>query len=476
MAVVPRPDLCIVGAGALGIALALHARHLGANVVLADRGQAEPGDLPQQQLQLAALGESAALAQAIRQGSALGLANEAPKLVYKTVQEHARSVAASRAPLDAPDRLTALGVELIKGPVRFVDGRTLAVGDLHLRPRHVVLATGARPSVPDLPGLKAAGFFTADTILDNVRKLTHLVVIGASPAGLELAQAHLRLGSEVTVVPHGGLLPEYDPEAVAILLQALRAEGLRIMDGAGVVEVLPRSQGIGVVTLLADGSRENLDASHILVTLGRTTDVETLDLDKVRLRSRRGGVGHYAQGSLGQTSNRWVRVVGAAAGLDQWHHALAHGRAVVESLLLSPLARVAPAPRLVMTEPALAQIGRSTAADRKLRPGTSVVRVNLAENDRARARGRGHGEIKVLADEDGRILGASAVGPEAGELAGVLALAMELGLPLSRLAGLCVPHPSFMGSLVALGENHVAQRPVSPWKRRQLALRRLLPW
>jgi len=474
MAELSRPDLCIVGAGALAIALARHARRLGASVVVADRGRPEAGDAAEAQRRLSALAASAGLAQALRDGERLGLANSEPRIVHKVIAARAGAVAESSAVLESLEHLAAQGIHVVRGEVRFPDQRSVAVGDLQLRPRHIVLATGGVPRLPALPGLDEIDHFTADSIASNSRKLTHLLVLGGGPEAVALAQIQRRLGAAVTLVPQGPLLPGFDPEAVAILLQALRAEGATILDGAAEA-VLPRAQGTGIVVAGADGEQTTLDVSHVLVAMGRVPDVAGLDLEKLRLRAAPGS-GSVSTGGLGRTANRAVRAVGVAAGVEAWPQALAHGRASLEAALLgAPLRRLGVEPLLVLTAPALAQIGRVPAEGQKPGGVAGVVRASFAENAAAQAGGVAFGMAKAALDARGRIVGASVVGPGAGEIAAMLALAMERGIALADLASLALPHPSLMGVVAALAESAAADRPVSPWVARQRALRRLLP-
>ncbi len=477
MAEFSRPDLCIIGAGALGIALALQARQLGASVVLADRGAPEPGDQPQRALRTAALSASAGFVGGLRRGASLGLGSVEAKISFKGIQERVSQVVLDRAVLDSKERLAALDIDVLSGHVQFVDPKMVQVGEAQLRPRHVIIATGGKPVVPEIPGLEDIAFFDTDSIYLNLRKLTHLLVIGGDAEAFVLAQAHRRLGSEVTLVPQGGILPGHDAESVDLLLQALEAEGLKIIRDGTVRAIQPRAQGTGVMLAHDNGTSETLDVSHVLVSMGRVADIGGIGAEKARLRPVPGGVANYAAGSLGQTSNRMVRVVGAAAGIEQWHQALAHGRAVVESVIVGGTRQKVPVqPRLVMTEPALAQIGMLPGMDGKAKPSRVLVRANFSENDKARAMGLGHGSARIVASADGQVLGASVIGPDAGELAGVLALAMGKRVTLADMADLAVPHPSLMGMLVTLGENYLALRPVSSWTAQARKLRRMLPW
>ncbi|MCW5720723.1 MAG: FAD-dependent oxidoreductase [Devosia sp.] len=469
------PDLCIVGAGALGIDLALHARRLGANVVLARREHPEPGDAADAALRTAALAATAAEAQARRHGAALGLTSDMPKPVLKTIAERVNRLAEARDAAHDDAILGARGVTVMRGQVQFRDSRSLLVGDILVRPRHIVVAIGAAPLVPAIEGLDQIAFLNPDSIAHNTRKLTHLVVVGGGEAALELAQVHRRLGAAVTLVSQGPILPFYDREAVGILVRALVQEGVRVLDNAHVRKILPRAQGTGVMVEHATGEAETLDVSHVLVAMGRTADLAGLALDKARLRPGHRGEAGLVLGPLGQTSSRAVRFVGPAAGMEQWASARAHGRAVIDALVGGGPGAVPVIPRLVQTQPGLAQIGAFVDTGAKPRPGEQVLRANLGENDWLAARGMERGLIKLVARADGQILRGAVVAPEAGELAGVLALAMHKRLGLAALAELPLPRPGLLTSLQDLADGALPPRQPSIWLRLHRALSGLLP-
>ncbi|UXN74010.1 FAD-dependent oxidoreductase [Devosia sp. A8/3-2] len=282
MADLQNPDICIIGAGALGIALALQAKRLGASVLLVDRGAEEPGDPAQGRSVAATFAASAARAQDMRTAGALGLAHAEPKPNFKAIGEHAKALAASTAPRDASERLIALGIDYRTGQPVFTGRQTLKIGDATLRPRHIIVTTGAKPILPPIPGLDEIAYFTPDTIAGNNRKLSHLVVIGGDSSAIELAQAYHRLGATVTLVPQGEILPGFDREQVAVLLRQLVREGLEIAEGAMVSAILPRRQGTGIDVTHADGSTHSLDASHVLVAMGRLPDLAGLGLDRAK--------------------------------------------------------------------------------------------------------------------------------------------------------------------------------------------------
>jgi pyruvate/2-oxoglutarate dehydrogenase complex dihydrolipoamide dehydrogenase (E3) component len=475
MADLQNPDICIIGAGALGIALALRARRLGASVLLIDRGAEEAGDPAQGRLVAATFAASAARAQDMRTAGALGLAHAEPKPNFKAIGEHAKTLAASTAPRDAKERLIALGIDYRTGQPAFTGRQTLKLGDATLRPRHVILATGAKPVVPPIPGLSEIAYFTPDTIAGNSRKLSHLVVIGGDASAIELAQAYHRLGAMVTLVPQGEILPGFDREQVAILLRQLAQEGLEIVEGAAVSAILPRRQGTGVELTHADGSTHSLDASHVLVAMGRLPDLAGLGLDRAKVRFDKARPAFLQLNPDGRTTNTRISAVGGAAGQDQPHAALRYGAIIIDRLFGTGASRLdsQAIPSFIQTAPGLASIGL-VEGERSLPEGTLVLRASFAENEAARALGQTHGAAKLLASRNGKILGASIIGPGAGEVIAMLALAMERAMPVSALAELVLPHPSLAAVLTQLGEAFLATRQPTTWEKRSQALRKLL--
>ena len=475
MADIIKSDLCVIGAGALGITLALEARQRGLDVTLVDIPGVEAVDPAQGALRRAAFLASAERAQAIRTAGAVGLDNAEPKPNFRAIGEHAASIAAAVAPRDAEERLAALGVKMLRGAASFADRQTLRCGEDAVRARQFALATGARPLIPALPGLDQVPYFTLDSIEDNIRKLSHLVVIGGEPAALELAQAYRRLGAMVTVVPQAGLLPGFDPELVAIPLRALREEGVVVRDDAEVTAIVKRSQGTGVTLRVADGE-DSLDASHILVAMGRVPVLDEALLEKLKLRRDKLRADHLAIGPNGQTSSRRVSAIGGAAGEYQPHIAARQARLLVERLLGAGRGHLDPlqVPRLVATQPALAQVGIDGA--HALRPGQTVLRANLAESDGARSLAQTQGSLRLVTNRKGAIIGAGAVGPGAGEIMALLALAMARGLSLRDLGRLALPPASLAAALVDLAGQHLAQQPPpAGWRRRAPLIGRLLP-
>ncbi|MDB5588848.1 MAG: Mercuric ion reductase [Devosia sp.] len=478
MADILKPDLCILGAGAAGIALAIAARDHGASVVMIDLGA--PGDsLKSGPVPSAALAAAAATAHNLRNATSFGMGNGDPKVNFRGVHEFIQSTIAAIAPREAAERLRALGIEMLAAPAAFVDKRTVKAGETLIRARRFVIASGSNPVVPPIKNLGEVPFFSTDTIFANTYKLSHLVILGGGALGLEFAQSYRRLGCEVTVVEASSALAEVDSEAAEMTLRRLREEGVIIHERSVVTEMVPRSQGIGVMIRHEDGTEATLDASHILLAVGRTPNFGGLALDKAGIRFDKGNADRLLLRPKLLTSNGRVHVIGEAAGSPPSLPAAQHdAHVVLESALFNRTIKRAPTdiPVTVFTDPQVAQIGVTEAAAKlRLKGAYKVIRASFSENDRAIAMRRSAGIAKLITDRHGAILGAAIAGPEAGELIAFFGLAIRHGIRLPDLADAVAPYPSFTGIVGQLVEAWRQQAGAEPWRQRRLALVRRLP-
>ena len=462
-----------MGAGSGGLAVAEVARAYGASVVLVEKARLGGNALSTGAIPAKALVAAAAHAQAVREGGAFGIAADDPRVNFRRVHDHVEQVINALAPQHAAARLGALGVEVVEGTARFINRRAVTA---EIRARRFVIATGARLPVPSIPGLDAVPYFTSETILDNTRKLTHLVVIGGGPLGLELAQAYARLGSQVTLAENGPMLPGYDPELAAIALKRIAEEGVSLWPHAAVTAIQPRSMGIGVVVQNGE-SEQLLDASHILIAAERMPNLAGLDLDKAGIRMSKADPRLLQLSPALKTTNARVYAVGDAAGGQSVQAAVQQAHAVVRSVLLGIMAKPDPlrVPRVVSTDPELAEIGLNESSARTRHGiGFRVTRWSYADNDRARAARETYGLAKLITDRSGRILGAGVVGPGAAELVSLFSLAMASGLGANKLAELVAPYPSFAEIAVRLGEEFRRGEAAKPLLRQWISLNKLL--
>lgn len=478
MASLNTPDICVIGAGPAGLAAAEAAAGYGASVILVESDRMGGSRLHLGSVPSKALAAAAARAQALRTAAAFGVTPDDPKVNFGRIHDHIQQVIAALAPQDSAERFTALGVEVIKGEAKFADRRTLKVGDRAIRARRFIIATGSKPAPFDIPGLADVISFTAETIFENTRRPVHLVIVGTDALALELAQAHRRLGADVTLMAPGPILPESDPELRNIVLQRLREEGVAFRESAKPVSVNARGAGVALqVHEAAAEEQETINASHLLLLGARLPDLDILDLDKAGVRRDKARPDHLQMGRNFKTTNGSIHAIGAAAGANSVHAGAQQAQVVVRNALFG---YAAPAesvfPTVVYTDPELAQVGLSEAvATLELKGKYRVVRAAFGENDRARATRETYGLAKVIADPHGRILGAGVVGPSAGELINLLALALAKNLTLADLKSFVAPHPTLGEIVNRLGDTWLQEQKPSSWLERRLKLQRMLP-
>lgn len=433
-------DLCVIGAGSGGLSVAAGAAQMGARVVLIEKGEMGGDCLNHGCVPSKSLLAAAKHAHAMTTGAPFGVAPVEPQVDYAAAQGHVRRVIETIAPVDSQERFEGLGVRVIRAHARFVSPRELEAGGERVRARRFVLATGSRPLVPPIPGLDGVPYLTNETIFDGRERPGHLLILGGGPIGLEMAQAHRRLGSRVTVLEGARALGKDDPELAAIVIERLREEGARIEEGAKVARA-EAAGGAGGVRLHAEDGRA-FEGTHLLVAVGRRANVEGLGLDEA-------GVAYTAKGvTVGddlRTTNRRVYAVGDVAGRLQFTHVAGyHASVVVRAAVLGlpAKAREDHIPWVTYTDPELAQVGLTEQAARE-RHGDrlEVARFPFAENDRAQAERATDGLVKAMVVK-GRPVGASIVGKGAGDLIGVWALALANGLSMRQITAMVAPYPT----------------------------------
>ena len=429
-------DLCIVGAGSGGLTLAAGAVQMGARVVLVEGAEMGGDCLNSGCVPSKALLATAKAAQAKRDGAGFGVAAVEPQVDFAASRDHVQRVIARIAPVDSQARFEGLGVRGIREWGRFISPGELQAGGDVIVARRFVIATGSQPLVPGIPGLDQVPYLTNETIFALRERPAHLVIIGGGPIGMELAQAHRRLGSTVTVIEAARALGRDDPEAAAVVLDRLCAEGVTVLEGQAVASVAP-----GPVVTLADGRQ--VAGSHLLLAIGRKVVLERLDLAAAGVAATPKGV--TVDAGL-RSSNRRIYAVGDAAGGLQFTHVAAYQAGIVlRQVVLGLPARTRGdhIPWVTYTDPELAQIG-PTEAEARASHGAAltVVRADFQHNDRAITEGRDEGFVKVMVLR-GRPIGVTAVGHGAGEVIGLWSLAISQRLKLSAVAGMVLPYPTY---------------------------------
>ena len=441
-----RADICVIGAGSAGLSVAAGAAQMGAKVVLIEksvRDGAMGGDcLHTGCVPSKALLAAGKQAKAMGDGAPFGVKPQAAEVDFAAAMDHVQSVIRTIAPIDSVERFRNLGVEVIEATARFVGPREVEAGGVRVRAKWIVVATGSTPRVPPIPGLSSVPFLTNETVFQNRTRPDHLIVVGGGPIGLEMAQAHRRLGAKVTVLEAFRAMPKDDPDLASVVLDALREEGVVLREGIKIGAIAPGPQGVRV-SLEENGTEETLEGSHLLVATGRAPTVVGLDLEKA-------GIAYSAKGievdARLRTTNKQVFAIGdVAGGLQFTHVAGYHAGIVVRNALLRLPTKsdTSLSPWVTYTDPELAHVGLTEAQARERHGGkVRVLTWDFAENDRAQAERLTRGFVKVVAGKGGRILGVSIVGAQAGELLYPWLIAMNAKRKLTAFTGTIAPYPT----------------------------------
>lgn len=257
-------DILVIGAGSGGLSVAAGAVQMGARVVMVEAGEMGGDCLNSGCVPSKALLAAAKRAWAPGQGAAFGLGVTRPEVDYAAVMTHVQDVIATIAPVDSQERFEGLGVQVIRAWARFTSDTEVEAGEYVIKARRIVIATGGRPAVPPIPGLEAVPYLTNETLWDLRERPEHLIVIGGGPIGVEMAQAHRRLGSQVTVIEGDRVLGKEDPDLAQVVIDQLRTEGVTLVEGQTVSEV---SGAAGAVTVsLGDGT--TVSGTQLLVATG----------------------------------------------------------------------------------------------------------------------------------------------------------------------------------------------------------------
>jgi pyruvate/2-oxoglutarate dehydrogenase complex dihydrolipoamide dehydrogenase (E3) component/uncharacterized membrane protein YdjX (TVP38/TMEM64 family) len=477
-------NLVVIGAGAAGLVSAYVAAAAKASVTLVESHKMGGDCLNYGCVPSKALIRSARLAHQMRHAGDYGLAHTEPAFDWRRVMQRIQAVIRTIEPHDSVERYRSLGVDVVAGHARIVDPWTVEVtahdGSTHrLTTRSIVIATGARPVVPPLPGLQEAGYVTSDTLWDALAALDapprRLLVLGGGPIGCELAQALARLGSQVTLVEMGvALLAREDEEVSALAARALQADGVRVLtghralrcarvDGENVLVVQSAPAPAPAPAPAASESESESESEPepesvteagpelripfdlLLCAVGRQARLQGFGLEELGIPVHR----TVQTDAYLQTLLPNIHAAGDVAGPYQLTHAAAHQAwyATVNALFGSIWRfkvddRVLPAATFL--DPEIARVGLNEREARAQGIAFEVTRYGLDDLDRAIADGEAHGFVKVLTRPGkDHILGVTIVGPHAAELLAEFVLAMQHGLGLGKILGTVHTYPTW---------------------------------
>lgn len=425
-------DLLVVGGGTAGLVGASTAASFGASVLMVERDRPGGDCLWTGCVPSKALLAAAAAAADARGAGRLGVHVAGVRLAFDEVMAHVRGAIATIEPVDSADAMRAKGVAFATGSARFTGPGSADVDGAPVRFRQALVATGSDPAMPPIPGLADADPLTSDSVWDLTERPDRLVVLGGGTIGCELGQAFARLGSAVTIVEAlDRLMTNEDPDAARLVTGAL------VRDGATVLVGTPVTAVEGAEVVLADGRRIAADA--VLVAVGRRPDTRDLGLEAAGVATDERGFVTVDEHL--RTTNRRIWAAGDVTGHPQFTHvAGVHGSTAASNAVLGirRTAEVTAVPRVTYTSPEVAAVGQPAGSD-----GTTVRTLHHDEVDRGITEGRTEGFTRLVLDRRGRVVGATVVGPRAGETLAELTLAVRRGLRARDLAGVMHPYPSW---------------------------------
>lgn len=430
-------DLVIIGAGSGGLTAAGFAARLGAKVALVEKNRIGgdctwTGCIPSK-----ALLKAAKVAHEVRTASRFGISSNVSAVEMTSVRAYVQQAIQQVYQFESPEELRKQGIEVIQGTGRFVDAKTVAVGEQLVRAKTFLLTTGARPRVPPIAGLNEVPFLTYEQIFENDHLPRSMIVVGGGPIGIEMTQAYQRLGAQVTVLADR-LLPKDEPEAREVMQRVLEREGVRFVWGRA---KCARKEGDEII-VATEG--DEIRGDLLLVASGRRPTVAGLDLEKAGVNYSEKGI--PVDNQL-RTNVKHIYAAGDVTGGYQFTHFAGWQafQAVRNALLPGSASGLTDlVPWVTFTDPEVAHVGLTEEHARtKFGENVRVCRWEMSRTDRAICEDDRDGFIKVIAKKNGELLGATVVAGRAGEAITEFILAIKQNMKFSDLAGAIHPYPTY---------------------------------
>jgi pyruvate/2-oxoglutarate dehydrogenase complex dihydrolipoamide dehydrogenase (E3) component len=457
-------DVCAIGAGSGGLAIARFATSERLSCVLIERAAMGGDCLNGGCVPSKALLAAAHAAAAARRTREFGVPVSIGRISSRGVYRHVRDTIEAIAPDDSQERYENYGATVIREPATFLSAGELAAGPFRVRARWFFIAAGAKAVIPSITGIDDVPYLTNETVFGLKRLPRHLVIVGAGPLGVEMAQAHRRLGARVTLLEQFAMLQGEDRELVEQLRQRLEADGVDLREGIEVRRLSAAGSRIKVV-IASGGKSHVIHGSDLLLAAGRKPELASLSLESAGVEYTDRGI--TVDKHL-RTSNPGIYAVGDVVGGTQLAHLAVHHAAVAFTNAIYDAKTEVDSgaiPRVLYTEPELAQVGLTEAETRQVYGNIRVLRMTYDHNDRAVAERTRWGMAKVVVDEDGRILGAGIVGPHAGEVIQKWTLAISAGLNVQAIASMIAPYPTIGYSDRKLAESLEGPAPLAKYRR-----------
>lgn len=465
-------DLVVIGAGSAGLSVAAGASMLGLKVVLYEQHKMGGDCLNYGCVPSKALLSAAKAVSEIRNASKYGVTVSDISVNWSDVKKHIEEAIKTIEPVDSQERFEGLGVTVIRESASFADTETIVSATTTTRAKRIVIATGSRASIPPIEGIDTVPYLTNETIFSVDELPKHLVILGGGPIGIEMAQAFIRLGSDVTVIDLANILPNADQDHARIVSNSLKEEGVTILENQTVKKVSKNRESISV---WLDGKKDSIKGSHLLIATGRRAVLDDLNLDAGQVKSENAAI--MVSESLRSKSNPRVWALGDVAGQGQfthlagWHASVFIRRAYFKQ---SVKASSLPLPAVTYVQPEIAQIGLSESSARKKYKNVSISSFPFGENDRAIAEGKTAGEVKLVIYK-GRVIGASVLGEGAGDLVQLIAVAMSNKLKVQALTNFISPYPTRAEAVKRAASAHFTEFVFGPRMKRLVSFLNRIP-
>ena len=448
---------------------------IGAKVILIEKNKLGGDCLYTGCVPSKALLHTAKVAYSINQSSNFGLKAKLQSPGLADVMAYVKKVIASIEPNDSPDRFRSLGVEVVFGQGKFSGPTRFEINNRSISARKYVVATGTRPFIPDIEGLGNVSYLTNENIFSVSENIGRLIVVGAGVIGIELAQAIRRLGSRVVVVSSGqNILAQEDKDLAEVIYTQLVKEGVDFHLGSSVRSVAQMDGEYQVDIRNSKGKSEVIKGTHLLIATGRRPNIEDLGLKAAGIQTTARGI--IANRRL-RSTNKKVFACGDVIGSYQFTHMAEHHAGIVlrNALFHIPAkTETRVIPWCIFTEPELARVGLSETEAINKNVTHEITQFPFSDIDRARTDNITEGFIKVVTGKKGKILGASIVGPQAGELIHEYVLAIKKGMNLGELSSLIHIYPTLAQINRRVADSYLKKRLTAKtrrWLKRLFSLR-----
>ncbi|MEO5702368.1 MAG: mercuric reductase [Gammaproteobacteria bacterium] len=438
----PEFDLCVIGGGSGGLVAAAGGATLGAKVILIEKHALGGDCLYYGCVPSKALLHSAKVAHTLRTARKFGIEACTPNINISEVMNRVASVIKTIEPHDSPERFRGLGIEVIFGAGQFIDAQTFSVNDRTITAKKFVIATGSRPAIPEIEGVATVPYLTNETVFSLQEPMPSLIILGAGPIGVELAQAFQRLGTQVHVIQRGKhILSKEDIDIAAVVLKQLSDEGVQFYLEHTTLQMEGEAGDIRV-RLKSGDQEKTICATHLLIATGRRSNSDNLGLEKAGIELENDNI--KVDERL-RTTNRHVYACGDITGGYQFTHMAEHQAGVVlRNALFHWPAKVEQRviPWCTFTDPEVARVGLSATEAKNQGIDHRVYTFPFHDMDRAQTDGETAGFAKIITDPKGKLLGAALAGQQAGELIHEYVLAMSKKMKAADLSNFIHIYPT----------------------------------